>query len=102
MRQDQPFIWKSSLGGPIVAWGRVSGDLQGRSNSVSQVVGISDMAPACQLCSSVPGGEGGWFSKGTMASAHLDARHLSFSQYVTVPYKLLPQCWSSEGVSLGG
>ena len=44
----------------------------------------------------------GGFRKGTMASAHLDARHLSFSQYVTVPYKLLPQCWSSEGVSLGG
>ena len=26
------------------------GDLQGGSNSAGQVDGISDMAPACQLC----------------------------------------------------
>ena len=29
-------------------------DLQGKSNSVSQVDGVSDVAPVCQLC----GGEG--------------------------------------------
>ena len=28
--------------------GGISGDLQGESNSVSQVNGFSDMAPACQ------------------------------------------------------
>ena len=35
------------------------------------------MASACQLCGSV----GGRFSKGTMASACLDARHFNFSQF---------------------
>ena len=33
------------------AWvGRASGDLQGRSNSVSQFDGVSDMVPAYWLC----------------------------------------------------
>ena len=30
--------------------GRVSEDLQGVLNSVSQVDGVADRAPACQLC----------------------------------------------------
>ena len=46
--QDQPFIWRSSVGG--VGWGRVLRDLQGVLNSVSQVDGVADRAPACQLC----------------------------------------------------
>ena len=33
-----------------VGWGGASGDLQGGSNSVSQVDGVSDMAPAYPLC----------------------------------------------------
>ena len=37
------------------------------------------MAPACQLCGSVGGG----LRKGTMASAHLDAKDPSFSLYTT-------------------
>ena len=46
------------------------------------------------LCWGVPG-------KGTMASVRLDARHFSFSLNAPlVPFKLLPWCWSSEGVSL--
>ena len=49
MSQDKPFIWKSSLGGPISWVGRVSGDLQGGSNSASRFGGVSDVAPACQL-----------------------------------------------------
>ena len=57
-----------------------SGDLLGRSNSVSQVDGVSDMAPACWLC-------GGRFRKGTMASAHIDARHFHFSLYTTGPFQ---------------
>ena len=64
----------------------------GRSNSVSQVDGISDMAAAFWLC----GFAVGEFRKGTMASAHLDSRHFGFF----LPFKLLPWCWSSEGVSL--
>ena len=57
-------------------WSRVSEDLQGGSNSVSQVDGVSGMILACWLC-------GGRVRKGTMASAHLDARHFSFSLYTT-------------------
>ena len=57
----------------------MSGDLQGESNSISQVAGVSYMAPACQLSGSV----GHWFRKGTMASVHLDTRYFSFSLYAT-------------------
>ena len=60
-----------------VEWGRASVDLQGRSHSVSQVDGFSDMAPAYQLC------VGGGLSNGTMASAHDDVRHFRFSQVLT-------------------
>ena len=38
-----------------------------------------DTAPAYWLCGSLWGG----FRKGTVASAHLDARHFSFSLYAT-------------------
>ena len=43
---------------------------------------------------------GGGFRKGTMASAHLDARHFSSSPYTTGDFPAAIQCWSSEGVSL--
>ena len=76
MSQDKPFIWKSSLGGPEVGRDRVSGDPQGGANSVSQVGRGSAMLLACQLC-------GVGLRKGTMASACLDARYVSFSQYAT-------------------
>ena len=62
--------------GPQVGWDGVSGDLQGGANSVSQVDGVSDMAPACQFC-------GGGFRKGTMASTCLDVKHFSFSLCAT-------------------
>ena len=62
---------ESSLDGPI----RVSGDLQGRPNSVSRVDGVLDMATACSV--------GGGFRKGTVASVRLDARHFILSQYAT-------------------
>ena len=47
------------------------------SKNVSQFDGVSDMAPAFQCCGSLEGG----FRIRTMASAHLDARHFSFSVY---------------------
>ena len=50
--------------------------------SVSQIDGISDMAPVCWLHRSVGGG----FRKGRMASACLDARHFSFSLYTTCAF----------------
>ena len=40
--------------------------------------------------------------KGTMASAHLDANTSVSPCVPLVPFKLLPWCWSSEGVSLSG
>ena len=48
-----------------VGWGRTSGNYQGGANSVSQVDGVSEMVPGCQLYGSVGGG----IRKGTMASA---------------------------------
>ena len=51
----------------------------GRANSVSQMDGVSDMAPACWLCGSVVGG----FRKGAMASALLNARHFISFPYAT-------------------
>ena len=50
---------------PEVEWGRAAGNYQGGANSVSQVDGVSEMVPGCQLYGSVGGG----IRKGTMASA---------------------------------
>ena len=52
MRQGHLFMWKTSLGGPV-SWMRWSWDIQGGANSVSQVDGVSDMAPAWRLRGSV-------------------------------------------------
>ena len=58
MGQDKSLVWKNPLEtawvGPKVVWGRASGNHQGGANSVSQVNGVPDMAPACQLYGSVP------------------------------------------------
>ena len=66
-------------------WGRVSGDLQGGSNSVSQVDGVSDMAPAAGSSWGVWG-----VRKGTMASACLDASDFSSSLYATGAFQTTP------------
>ena len=67
-------------------------DLQGRTNGVSQVDGVSDMAPICQLCGSVVGEgskKGQWLlpasvsEKKLSSSFCLDARHFSSSLYAT-------------------
>ena len=63
--------WTPKLGGA-----KSPGILLGSSNSVSQVDGVSDMAPAFSSM-------GRGFRKGTMASACLDASHFSSSLYVT-------------------
>ena len=71
MNDDQPFIWKSSLGGV---------ESLGVSKSSQTVLDkFSDMAPACWPHGSVGGG----LRKETVASAHLDTRHFSFSLYAT-------------------
>ena len=53
-----------------------SGDLQGGANSISQVDGVFDMAPAFQLCASAWGG----FRKWKMASTHLSGREKAVPQ----------------------
>ena len=57
----------NSLGGPIIWVEHSLRGSQGREIVLSQVDGVSDMAPACWLCDSVGGG----FRKETMASACL-------------------------------
>ena len=76
MSQDQPFIWKSSFGGPISWVGQSLGILK-----VGQTVLAKLMESQMwhQLASSVGGG----FRKGTIASVLLYARHSSFSLYTT-------------------
>ena len=84
----------NSLGGPIsLVWQSLWG-LQGGPNSVSQVDGVSDMAPVCRLFWGLV------FRKATMASAHLNARHFSFSLYTTGTFQAATWDWSSEEVSL--
>ena len=56
----------------------MSEDLHGGSNSVSYVDRVSDMISTCWLFGSMQG-----FRKGTMTSAHLDARCFSFFLYVS-------------------
>ena len=86
-------------------------DLQGRANSVSQVDGVSDMAPLCWLYGSVTLGgrssvKGRWprppFCLEESCPPSLSLMpDTSVSPYMPpVPFKLLPQCWSLEGVSL--
>ena len=87
-----------------VSW--VGWSLRGsnRANSVSQVDGFSLIAPTCQLYGSI----GGWVQKrdnglclpfclGALALMVVDTSVPS--PMPLVPFKLLPQCWSSEGVS---
>ena len=81
MIQDQPFIWKTSLSGTISWVGQSLWGSPGWAHSVSQVDGVSGMAPAYQLCGSVALWEK--VQKRAMASARLDVRHFSFSLYAT-------------------
>ena len=76
MSQDQPFICKSSLGGPYVGKGAVL---------VISKVGQTVLARLMesQIWFQLAGPVGGGFRKGTVASAHLDARQFSFSHYAT-------------------
>ena len=92
--------------GLIVVWGGSSGNHQGGENSVSQIVGVSDMAPACQFC-------GGRSQKRNNGLCQQSCLRESAPPDLTlmldisvpprlplVPLNLLPHCWSSEGVSL--
>ena len=78
---EKKLVWAWSI-----AWGGVSGDLHGGSNSVSQADGVSDMAPACQLHGFAQGG----LRKATMASAHSKPDTLVSPSMPLVPFKLPP------------
>ena len=54
----------------------------------------------CQIWHQLAGSVVGGFRKGTMASAHLDARYVSFSLYIIGAFQAAALCWSSEGMSL--
>ena len=89
-------LWRDGNGAR--AWG-----VGGRQQAETEQKWAREM-PESREESSGAGGEGvvGGFRKGTMASAQSDTRHFSSSLYATGAFKLLPQCWSSEGVSLSG
>ena len=93
----------------MVSWvGQTSGDLQDRANSVNHVDGVWAMAPAGWLCGTVGMGseKGQWplppFSLGEGCPPDLTLiPDTSVSPCMPlVPFKLLPPCWSSEGMSL--
>ena len=77
----------------------VSGDLQGGSNSVSQVNEVSDMTPACWLCGSAGQGEEKSEKRQWPVLALMTDSSASPS-ILLVPFKLPLQCWSSDGMSL--
>ena len=88
MSQDQLFTWKSSSGGA-------------ESLGISQVrKTVLARLRESQIWHQVANSVGGGFRKEIMASAHLDARDSVLPCMPLVPFKLPPQCWSSEGMSL--
>ena len=96
----------NSLSGPIsqVEW--ASGDLQGGANSISQVDGVLEMASSCWLCDGrAQQRENGLCPTFCLGESDPPALTLMLDTSVLpcmspVPFKLLPQCRSSEGVSL--
>ena len=93
MTQDQPFIWKRSLGGPVSWVGQSLGIFKAGQTVLARLI---ESQIWNQLASSVGGG----FRNGTMASDHLNARHFSFSLYAIGAFHAATPCQSSEGVGL--
>ena len=88
--------------GLYVQFGRVSGDLQGRANGVSQVAGVSELTFAFWLCGFVEGG----LRKGTMVSAQLSVLGKAVLQlspwcqtllFLLVCHWYLSSCYPSTG-----
>ena len=106
MSQDQLFIWKSSLGGPIswVGWSLWGSPGWGLARLMESQTWHQ---PAGSVALS-----GEYSEKGQWpVTAFLSERKLSSNSRLIpdtlvspcmplVPFKLLPLCWSSEGVSL--
>ena len=69
---EKQLVWASKLGG-----------VQSLGISKADQTVLARLMES-QLCHQLTGSVALWgFRKGTMASAHLDARHFSFSQYTT-------------------
>ena len=83
MSQDQPFIQKSSLGGPVIWVGqsKLGAVESGRIYKAGQTV--LDRLTESQIWHQLAGSVGGKFRKETMDSVCLDARYFSFSLYTT-------------------
>ena len=89
MSQDQPFIWKSSLGGPVNCVGQ---SLRISKAGHTVLASLMESQIRHQLVGEV-------FRMGTMASAHLDSRHLSLPLHATGTPQAAIWHQSPEGVS---
>ena len=69
-------------------------------SKVSQTVITKLMGP--QMWYQLAGSMGGAIRKGTMTSACLNPDTSVSPCVPLMPFKLLPQCWSSEGMSVSG
>ena len=118
MNQDRPSIWKNHW--KQLGWAYrsskegVSGNHQGRANTVSQVDGDSDMASACQLFVGRQGvsqkRNNGFCQHFVWQKAALHSLRPLSPALPLIPDNFvfpsmslmlskLPQCWNSEGVS---
>ena len=95
---------KATWVGLQIVWGRVYEDLQGEANSVSQIDGVSDLSPDCQLCGSVEGGSEkvhGLYMTFCLEEGCPAALALMPDTSVSpciplMPFNMVPWCWSSE------
>ena len=92
------FTQASQLQGLAATTSNLGGAESLATSKAGQIVSARMMES--QILHQLAGSVGGGFSKGTMASACLDARHFSFSHYATGAFSAAAPGWSSEGVSL--
>ena len=93
--------------GLIVGWGRATGDHQGIANSVSQVDGVSYMAPTCWVCAGrAQKRNSGLCQDFCLRESCRPALALTPDNSIPphiflMPFNLVHWHWGSEGVSLG-
>ena len=102
MSQDLPFIWESSFDGmESLRISRVGQTVLARL--VESQIWHQTAGSVALLREGSKKGQ--WplpaflYERKLAPSSCLDARHFSFFLYATMPFKLLTQCWSSEGGS---
>ena len=81
MNQEQTFIWKNGVSVLVSWWVKPLG-----ISKAGQTVLVRLME--AQIWHQLAGSVGGGFRKGTMASAHLHARHFSFSLYTIGAFQI--------------